>query len=75
MHGTAAVFALSCQNIYCNLSKGRFTYDFREYFVLEIQLAEVDICRRAHLGKDFFEMLRDCSSDCRDLHVRYVVLF
>ena len=33
------------------LIEGRFAYDFREYFVFEIQLFEVDICRRAHVGK------------------------
>ena len=55
------------------LIEGRFAYDFCEYFVLEIQLVEVDICRRAHLGKYLLEILRDCSSDCCDLHVRYVV--
>ena len=46
---------------FAQLIKGRFTYDFREYFVLEIHLIEVDISRRTHLGKDLLEILRDCS--------------
>ena len=57
------------------LIKGRFTYDLCEYFVPEIQLVEVDICRRAHLGKYFLEILRDCLLEFCDLHVRYIILF
>ena len=60
---------------FVQLIKGRFTCDFCEYFVLEIQLVEVYICRRAYLGEDFLEIICDCSSEFRDLHVQYVVSF